>query len=543
MKSTVQGSSKAAATSGTKWFSPLLWYAARFSPAGDNEGNNFDNHQQGELVMGLMDNMESTMSGKSIDPAALENIREHEVQTNQQEEAFHRTSQVDQTTVTWEQEDQGDFESGYKEGQHMTSNDAGSSKNLNPTAQGITDKAYISGWKALFSSKRLVLKTLGYDESTVSDKDVKRDGHGVEVMEFDFDDEVGKGRHSAGENSGNGKSSQDRNENLEQLKTRRAGTQVVDGSNPMKSNPSDKKHLLPSSQSPQIRNQPTTSENVKQKPIAAGCITSKNNVDAKEIQLRSMSCHEVEFGSITPACTPTIDRSYTPTGKTTDPGSKPPTVPQSTAPMAQVAISNKCSASPSTKKDKEKSLLSTNIVLPSWEDTFYAPPRNILPPNPPSNLSRRNQGVAGGRLLERAMGFVSDVLFSTSPVDNHDGSTDDNQNIQERVPPRVMKERFQHFGKELPHAWDILEPSASNSKDPSGVKVPLSSPSKTSIPDQSTLSRRIPWRFMAAMGRDKVPIQDNHEATSHHAEEKINDVLRGSRRVVVIGIHGWFPGE
>jgi len=236
-------------------------------------------------------------------------------------------------------------------------------------------------------------------------------------------------------------------------------------------------------------------------------------------------------------------------GKTTDPGSKPSIITLSTVLTAQAATSNKFSVSPalSAKKDKEKSLPSTNIVLPTWEDTFHAPPRNILP-KPPSHLSRRSHGVASGRLLGRAMRFVSDVLFSTSsesPVDNHDGSTGDDQKIQERVPPRAMKERlerFQNFGKELPHAWDILEPSA-HSKDPSGVQVPLSSPLKTSISNQSTLSRRIPWRFMAAMGRDKAPMQDNHEATSNHAKEKINDVLRGCRRVVVIGIHGWFPGE
>ena len=551
-KSTVQSPSKVAVRSGTNWFSPLLWYAAHSSVAWDNKDNNYDYNQhrnQDELGMGLVDNLEFKMSGKSTDPAGAENNREHEVQTNQQEEAFDR-NQVDQTTAAWEQGDQTDFKSGYVEGQHMTSNDVGSSKDSNPIVQSITDKAYVSGWKALFSSRRLVLKRLGYDESTVSDKDVKRDGHGVEVMEVDFDDEVDKDKLSADEISGNGKSSQDQSENAEQFKTRRAGTQAVDGSNPMKSNPGDKKHPLSSSQSPQVRSQPTTSENVKQQPIVVDCIASKNNVGAKEIQLRSMSCHEVKSGLTTPAGTPTIDRSYTPMGKTSDPGSKLSMIPLSTALTAQATTSNKSSVSPksSAKKDKEKLLLSTNIVLPTWEDTFHAPPRNILPPNPPDNLSRRSHGVASGRLLGRAMGFVSDVLFSTSlesPVDNHDGSTDDDQNTQERVPPQAMKERlerFQHFGKELPHAWDILEPSA-NSKNPSGVRVPLSSPSKTSISNQSTLSRRIPWRFMAAMGRDKAPMQDNHEATSNHAEEKINDVLRGCRRVVVIGIHGWFPGE
>ena len=549
-ESMVQGPPKVAARSGTDWFSPLLWYAAYFSVARDNEDHNHDDHQhrnQDELGMDLVDNLEFTMSGKGADPAGAENNREHEVQTNQQEEASDR-SQPDQTTAAWEQGDQEDSKSGYVEGQHMTSNDAGSSKNSNPIVQSITDKAYVSGWKALFSSRRLVLRTLGYDESTVSDKDVKRDGHGMEVMEVDFDDEVDKDKHSADEISGNGKSSQDQSENAEQFKTRRADTQAVDGSNPMKSNPGDKKHPLSSSQPLRIRSQPTTSENAKQQPIVVDCIASKNNVDAKELQLRSMSCHEVESGSATPASIPTIDRSYTPMGKTTDPGSKPSMITLPTALTAQAATSNKFSVSPalSAKKDKEKPLPSINIVLPTWEDTFHAPPRNF-PPKPPSNLSRRSHGVASGRLLGRAMRFVSDVLFSTSsesPVDNHDESTDDDQKIQERVPPRAMKERlerFQNFGKELPHAWDILEPSA-NSKDPSGVQVPLSSPSKTSISNRSTLSRRIPWCFMAAMGRDKAPMQDNHGATSH-AEEKINDVLRGCRRVVVIGIHGWFPGE
>ena len=539
----VPSSSAVAASSVNRWFNSFLWFlphaATSPSVAGDNEdGKGSDQYRnKEELGVGPADSLESNKSGKNTVPAGLENIREH--QTNKQEEVFDGEDQApDQIIAAWEQGEQEDRKpKGHMEGVHMTSNDAGVS---NPIAQSITDTAYRSGWRSLFSSRRLVLRTLGYGDSTISDKDVKGDGHGVEVMEVDFDDEDNH-NHSPDQISGNVQSDQD------QKKNGRTGTKVVDGSDPMKSSRNGKKRSSSSSLSLQT----TTSEDVKQRQFVTDCVTSKVRVNAKKVQSRSISCSEVESGSTTPVVASAIHRPSATMGKIITHSSDPATGSPSTAPAVRAATLNKRTASPAPSAKKEKSLPSPNLVLPTWEDTFHAPPRNMIPPNPPNSLSRQGHGVAGGRLLGRAMGFVSGVLFSTSSenaVDNHDRNTDDDN--KERVPNWVMKERlerFRHFGKELPHAWDTLEPSVSGvSKNSSRARIPPPSPPiKTSISSQSTssISRHIPWRFMAAMGRDKAPVQDIHETTSDHAGEQVHNVLRGCRRVVVIGIHGWFPGE
>ncbi|THU85880.1 hypothetical protein K435DRAFT_684718 [Dendrothele bispora CBS 962.96] len=103
-----------------------------------------------------------------------------------------------------------------------------------------------------------------------------------------------------------------------------------------------------------------------------------------------------------------------------------------------------------------------NLVLPTWQDTFYTTPRSHLP-----------SGVVPikplpGSTLGRTMKYVSGVLFSAE-VD------------AER---RREKERlYWDWGRSLPRAWEVVE-----------------------------------------------------------YDEAVPDVLRGCKKVVVIGIHGWFPG-
>lgn len=150
------------------------------------------------------------------------------------------------------------------------------------------------------------------------------------------------------------------------------------------------------------------------------------------------------------------------------------------------------STSSKAKPTKQKSGTATpasrtpNLVLPTWEDTFHARPRNQVPEPPPSTLAR-------------TMKFVSGVLFAKEVPDGESSAerqasgsgSSKGSSLKRKGKSKEIEKEMVHFGKSLPRAWDVMK-------------------KRTSMGSGSGL----------------VP----------------EDVLRGCRKVVVIGIHGWFPG-
>jgi hypothetical protein len=197
-------------------------------------------------------------------------------------------------------------------------------------------------------------------------------------------------------------------------------------------------------------------------------------------------------------------------------------------------LHNTPSTSTSTKKTdnnpsvspvpSKKSILSSppppNLVLPTWQHTLHIAPRNVVPVNVKPQRFLDDQGV-GGKLLGKTMRFVSGVLFSRDAQDGSSGpggqvkgkeremSRDDGI---ERQVTKWEEERFKAYGKELPKAWQILEGNFSTTSKGSPVGAGTS-----------------------GMGEGGA---QNEGLPSH----EMKDVLRGCKRVVVIGIHGWFPG-
>ncbi|KAF7320275.1 hypothetical protein MKEN_00812200 [Mycena kentingensis (nom. inval.)] len=157
-------------------------------------------------------------------------------------------------------------------------------------------------------------------------------------------------------------------------------------------------------------------------------------------------------------------------------------------------LNNKRSSSPlpsgvstsGTKSPKKPSSIAPpktpppNLVLPAWSDTFHAPPRSAVPQRYLDANSRRG-------VVEKTMKFVSGVLFAA------DGSPGRGRrsSLSKGKGQRPEDPKFEEWGLGLPRAWDVLQPS---SKLGSGV------------------------------------------------EGSFPDVLRGCKKVVVVGIHGWFPG-
>ncbi|KAJ7293409.1 hypothetical protein C8J57DRAFT_1268974 [Mycena rebaudengoi] len=136
-----------------------------------------------------------------------------------------------------------------------------------------------------------------------------------------------------------------------------------------------------------------------------------------------------------------------------------------------------------------------NLLLPTWRDTFHTPPRSSVPQR---LLDANGKGV-GRAVMEKTMRFVSGVLFATdNPAGTRRSSSASGRGKGKEREEREREKRFEEWGLGLPRAWDVLKPAAA-----------------------------------------KGPSSETGE------EAKVGDVenvLRGCRRVVVIGIHGWFPG-
>ena len=136
------------------------------------------------------------------------------------------------------------------------------------------------------------------------------------------------------------------------------------------------------------------------------------------------------------------------------------------------------------------------------------------------------------------MRFVSGVLF---PRDARDGSPQSEKQIKgkEREMDRNRdidfkkwkEEMFKEFGKELPKSWQIVEAGLDADATPTTPisNIPIFGLGSTKKGDLPSSNKR------SQIGVGSGGIDETHSSG-------MKDVLRGCKRVVVIGIHGWFPG-
>ncbi|KAJ7706365.1 hypothetical protein B0H17DRAFT_1126035 [Mycena rosella] len=169
--------------------------------------------------------------------------------------------------------------------------------------------------------------------------------------------------------------------------------------------------------------------------------------------------------------------------------------PVKRAPSPAPSVASKQSVvSTGTKSPKPGSIApprtpTPNLVLPTWGDTFHAPPRSVLP----QRLIDAHGKTVGRAVMEKTMKFVSGVLFAAdSTATKRSGSAKGKGRDRE---DRERDKKYEEWGLGLPRAWDILKPAAGKGR-----------------------------------------------ASDESKEGNLEDVLRGCKHVVVIGIHGWFPG-
>jgi hypothetical protein len=140
------------------------------------------------------------------------------------------------------------------------------------------------------------------------------------------------------------------------------------------------------------------------------------------------------------------------------------------------------------------------------------------------------QGV-GGRLLGKTMRYVSGMLFTR---DAHDESLESGTQMKGKeretdgealVDREVKEERFKQFGKELPKMWQILEEDMNTTPTTPMDCFGFRSPEPTKKGDLN----------QSGVNEDEGRVEGSHS-------QGMKDVLSGCKRVVAIGIHGWFLG-
>jgi len=445
--------------------------------------------------------------------------------------------------------------------------------NLDPNPVASTITSHTSGWASFFSSRSLMVKTLGYGSVPVGliEDSVKRDENGVEVMDLDdgegdegMQESVGveRGRdvhRKDGDKDGGGgaptvediagagamfKANAKRTKNRIVSSAPLSAVSTAATANPTaktlaSSAPPTPKKGNSGTSTPALGPSPSTSVSNKQHPIAPSTPTSTNDTPSKPSAVSSTPT-QIPPTNIKPSSSP-IPTKPTPTN-----------------------ISKSRTSSPSPSK-KSISIPPAppppNLVLPTWDDTFYTAPRDVLPQVAEARADAGDQWV-GGKLLGRTMRFMSSVLCAKDGVvetmrggsikgkekENdderprrvRDGSADTARRTGsvgvggggggggESLVERDRRERFREFGRELPKAWAVLEGGGGRRFAASRSRSRVSSSSSS----LSSLSAAAQAKGKASAGAK----QEEADKTG------LYDVLRGCGRVVVIGVHGWFPG-
>ena len=123
-------------------------------------------------------------------------------------------------------------------------------------------------------------------------------------------------------------------------------------------------------------------------------------------------------------------------------------------------------------------------------------------------------------MFGKTIKFVSGVLFANdAPVMSAKGKERERESLLEKE----RRERFVGIGRELPKAWGVLRAAGWDVDSGAGMKGD---------------ARGIRNGAASFTGRESL----GGDVDGGLGEEGMSNVLRGCKRVVVIGVHGWFPG-
>lgn len=339
---------------------------------------------------------------------------------------------------------------------------------INPIVQSMENQR--TGWASFFSSRALLMKSIGYGNTLAGEGEVKRDKHGNEVMELDSDDEGDPGTR---------------------------GREGLDDTN--KSADATKGHI---DKSLEVRNvggkgNENANENEHEKTGLEKQPTAPPLTISEDVRRETMQSN------------PANNRS-TSGGSKSGSGRSTPVPPNPASGMISIK-GTKRTASPTPSKKSVAVPLPPNLVLPTWEDTFHTAPRNIFPPR-----SVPNDENVTEKFIGRTMKFVSGVLFAKETESVRKGKEREREEASTAI-EREKRERYSMFGKELPRALQAQQ-------DARRAEMKTDEHLGSSQPAGANRSR------MKDLSDSQQGLKD------------VADVMKGCKKVVVIGIHGWFPG-
>ena len=237
--------------------------------------------------------------------------------------------------------------------------------------------------------------------------------------------------------------------------------------------------------------------------------TSEVTIGAKTTPKSTPAGSKPPSGTNTPILPSSPSSSSALTAKNGAPAEKP-----------KVAVKLKRTASPTPSVKKANTTPPPpNLILPTWGDTFHTAPRNVVPPPPLLSHARGDNVSVGGKLIGKTIKFVSGVLFAKdAPMMSAKGKERERETVQSLL-EKERRERFVGIGRELPKTWGVLRAA--------GWDV-----------DSGTEMRGIGMGAASSTSRESL----GGDVDGGLGEEGMSNVLRGCKRVVVIGVHGWFPG-
>lgn len=433
------------------WYAPWAWYGSGAIPgsSSDNPKGTTDGKGEGEDAhVGGGGGGNGMVKGKGDGDGDEKKMTESEIV---KEEALARDGRLSSSGVASPSRDQECQEQKGQEGEQEGKDapptvkealDAAMSANSNPIEKSMVDNTM--GWAQFFMSRALMMKTI--TDGSEKDKEgiVKRDENGMEVMELDDDELEAAGgggsatlvatsdRPRAG-SSGSGTTGK------EMVLRTAQGLVPSSGTTP--------KAPSPTPSSKKLEREPKKSD------PPAPPLTNSDSIKRETTRPKGI------MGT---------------TGTTTTgPGGRAP----SPAPSKKSGY-----ASPTPSQNQQK-VQTPNLVLPTWADTFHAPPRSIVPPPPPTKAgpSSVRDKISG------AVKFVGGMLFAQpkDSVEDHPHSLSHSHGqtrAQAQQSPHLHQQQQQHeqrpshqggkgkqrerslgpedelllFGKDLPKALDIL---------------------------------------------------------------------------------------
>ncbi|KAG6855174.1 hypothetical protein H0H87_007294, partial [Tephrocybe sp. NHM501043] len=241
------------------------------------------------------------------------------------------------------------------------------------------------------------------------------------------------------------------------------------------------------------------------KPMTTSPSTSKPNTKAPPLIIADSVKFSTPSARKPSSPTPSSKSTSTAPAPASNPPSKAVTLPKPKKSSSSNSNSGRNTPTPSSTPRPP------SLLLPTWDDTFHTLPRTL----PSSSSATPSEGSRFGRAVRC---LVSGVLSPTTTEHNRDHDHD-------RV-LRCRAERYATFGGALPRTYVPAPPA-------------LSSPLTPSSPYPQTPATPASAKSWFG-GTRKAPALPPRMGDKAKAE--MEDVLRGCRRVLVIGVHGWFPG-